>query len=115
MSERFQNGYALIVGVGADLPNTVGDAIDLADILKDSARFAHPHGEIYLLTSEQATRDLILSTLYLLAQSTDSLSTVIVYFSGHGYQVSSPTDMFYYLMSYEYDMHRMYQAVFNSA
>ena len=38
----FERGYALVVGVGADLPSTVDDARGLADILKDPARSAYP-------------------------------------------------------------------------
>ena len=36
----FDQGYALVVGVGADLPNTVDDAVGLVDILKDPARLS---------------------------------------------------------------------------
>jgi hypothetical protein len=35
MSTQFGHGFALLIGVGADLPNTVDDALGLADILKD--------------------------------------------------------------------------------
>ncbi len=111
----FDQGYALVVGVGADLPNTVDDAAGLADILEDPARCAYPPDQVHLLTGEQATRDAILSTLDALSQSTNSQSAVIVYFSGHGYQVASPTGEFYYLLPYGYDLYRLYQTAISGA
>ena len=33
--ERFTHGYALVVGVGGDLPVTVDDAVGLAGLLTD--------------------------------------------------------------------------------
>ena len=109
MGAVFEQGHVLVIGVGADLPNTVDDAGGIADILKDPARCAYPHGQVHLLTGEQATRDAILSALDTLARSTDAQSAVLVYFSGHGYRVASPTGEFYYLMSHGYDPNRLYQ------
>ena len=42
MSESFQRGYALVVGVGADLPVTITDATAMATLLRDPARCAYP-------------------------------------------------------------------------
>ena len=127
----FDQGHALVVGVGADLPNTVDDAIGLADILKDPARCAYPPDQVHLLTGEEATRDAILSALDTLSnlpvsQSTNlptyqspnlpiSQSTILIYFSGHGYQVASPTGEFYYLLPYGYDLNRLYQTAISGA
>ncbi len=105
----FDQGYALVVGAGADLPNTVDDAVGLADILKDPARCAYPGDQVQLLTGEAATREAILSALDGLSQVTNSQSTTIVYYSGHGYQVASPTGEFYYLLPYGYDLDRLYR------
>ncbi|MBN3943773.1 MAG: hypothetical protein V7L21_32490 [Nostoc sp.] len=41
-NQTFTNGYALLIGVGADLPVTVLDATALKDILIDSDRAAYP-------------------------------------------------------------------------
>lgn len=109
MSEVYTQGFALIIGIGADLPNTVDDAVGLAEILKDPSRCAYPAQKVHLLVSEQATRTNILAALDTLSQSTDSESTVIVYFSGHGYRVTSPIDHFYYLMPYGYQLNQLYQ------
>ena len=72
---NFDQGYAIVVGVGADLPNTVDDAIGIAGILKDPARCAYPPGQVHTLTGERATRDNIFSTFDTLSQSTNPQST----------------------------------------
>jgi hypothetical protein len=102
-------GHALVVGVGGDLPNTVDDAVGLAAILRDPSRCAYPSDQVHLLTGKQASRASILSELDSLSQSTTDESTVIVYFSGHGYRATSPTGEFYYLLAYGYDLSRLYQ------
>jgi hypothetical protein len=114
-SKSFLQGHALIVGVGADLPNTVDDAVGLADILKDPARCAYPPDHVQLLTGEGATRAAILSTFDALAQSTNSQSTVVVYFSGHGYRVTLPVGEFYYLLPYGYDLTQLPQTTISGA
>ncbi|MDY7076489.1 MAG: caspase family protein [Chloroflexota bacterium] len=105
----FKQGYALIVGVGADLPNTVDDATGLANILKDPERCGYPLEQVHLLVGEDATRGAVLAMLDALAQSTDSRSAVIVYFSGHGYQAASSMGQAYYLLPYGYELSRLYQ------
>lgn len=103
MGELFLSGHALIVGVGADLPNTIDDAKGIAEILKDPLRCAYEPHQIRLLTGEEATRDTILNALDYLAQGLAPDATVIIYFSGHGYRVSSQLGQFYYLMPYGYN------------
>jgi len=102
----FEQGHALVVGVGADLPNTADDALGLAEILKDPGRCAYPPTHVHLLTGEAATRDAILAAFDTLAQSTSTRSTVLVYFSGHGCRATSPTGEFHYLLPYGYDLNR---------
>ncbi|MEA3341028.1 MAG: caspase family protein [Chloroflexota bacterium] len=111
----FDHGHALIVGVGADLPNTVDDAAGIAEILKDPARCAYPPDQVHTLTGERATRAAILSALDDLAESTNPESTLTVYFSGHGYQAASSTGEFYYLMPYGYDVNALYQTCISGA
>lgn len=42
--QTFANGYALLIGVGADIPVTVKDATALRDVLVDSTRAGYaPH------------------------------------------------------------------------
>jgi uncharacterized caspase-like protein len=51
-----------------------------------------------------ATRQAILDELDALAQTTDAGSTATVYFSGHGYRVSSAMGTSYFLLPYSYDL-----------
>jgi hypothetical protein len=93
----FDNGYAVIVGVGADLPVTIADATAVADLLRDPSRCAYPVNQVKLLTGKNAHRESILSSLDWLADTTNPEATVIFYFSGHG--IENPD---YYLMPFGY-------------
>ncbi|NTW00478.1 MAG: response regulator [Oscillochloris sp.] len=83
---RFSQGYALLIGVGGDLPNTVYDAQALAELLTDPQRCAYPLDQVTLLTGAQATRAAILNGLDRLAEVAqhDPTAVITVYFSGHG-------------------------------
>lgn len=102
MSE-FQQGHALVIGVGADLANTVVDAKGIADVIRDPELCAYPSGQVNVLTEGQATRDGILQALDRLASQVTSESTVIVYFSGHGYVADTGFGKQYFLMPNDYD------------
>ena len=115
MSEKFSQGHAVIIGVGADLPNTITDAAGLADIIKDPDRCAYPEAQVHLMTGAAATRDNILKRLELLAQEADANSTVVFYFSGHGYQADTTVGRAFYLMPYGYDLARLYQTAVSGA
>ncbi len=108
MGTMFRQGHALVIGVGADLPTTtVDDAQGLAGILKDQGRCAYPPDQVQLLTGPAATRDAILAALDALAQRADEDAAVVVYFSGHGYRVSTSLDDVYFLMPYGYDINQL--------
>jgi hypothetical protein len=109
MTSQFTHGHALIIGMGADLPDTIQDATGLADILTDQTRCAYPGGQVTLLTGEKATRAAVLSALEALAQLNDAEATVVVYFSGHGYRVTASLGEFYYLMPFGYDTERLFE------
>jgi hypothetical protein len=111
----FDQGYALVVGVGADLPDTIQDAEGLAGVLRDSQRCAYPPDQVVLLTGERATRQHILDSMDTLAQVAQPDSTAVVYFSGHGYRVGSPTGEFYYLMPYGYSVNALYRTAVSGA
>ncbi len=99
MSQIFKQGYAVVVGVGADLPVTIDDATAVANLLGDPSRCAYPTEQVRLLTEENANRTNILSALSWLAETTGEDDTAIVYFSGHG--IETPD---YYLIPYGYDL-----------
>ncbi|MCB0040548.1 MAG: caspase family protein [Caldilinea sp.] len=107
MSETFDHGYALVIGVGADLPNTVDDATGLANILRDKERCAYPDDHVHVLAGTEAARDQILATLEELAEIQDSEATVVFYFSGHGYTVMTTIGQAYYLMPYGYSVSQL--------
>lgn len=98
----FTHGYAVVVGVGYDLPATVRDARALAELLHNPGRCAYPQNQVQLLTEQQATRQHVLAALETLAQQTsrDPDSTAVVFFSGHG--INKPA---FHLMPYGYDVH----------
>lgn len=102
MSE-FEQGYALIIGVGADLPNTVDDARGVADILQDKERCAYVQDNVQLLTGPEAARQDLLAALDALAGAANEQATVIVYFSGHGYRIKTMTGSKYFIMPHGYD------------
>lgn len=101
---QFSQGHALLIGVGADLPVTIKDATGIADILQDPERCAYPQNQVTLLTETTATRQGILGALDDLANSADAESTVVFYFSGHGYEVDAGFGKQYFLMPYAYEV-----------
>ncbi len=107
MTTPFTQGHALVIGVGADLPNTVDDAIGLADILKDPGRCAYPADQVQVLTGDGARRAAILDGLRQVAERATADSTVVVYFSGHGYAAEASIGTAYYLMPFGYDLNRL--------
>ncbi len=100
----FSHGYALLVGVGADLPVTIRDAQAIQHILSDPGHCAYPPGQIRLLTEHQANREGIIAGLDWLIECAqqDAKATVIVYFSGHG--GFSPD---YHLVPYGYNSRQL--------
>jgi hypothetical protein len=99
MTETFNQGYAVIIGVGADLAVTVDDAAAVASLLRDPSRCAYPAHQVQLLTGEEAHRDAVLSAIDWLTEAADPKATAVVYFSGHGLETPG-----YYLLPYGYDL-----------
>lgn len=99
MSAVFSPGYAVGIGVGADLPVTLGDAAGVARLLPDPNRCAYPSAQVRLLTGEDVYRDAVLSALDWLAAAAVPDATALVYSSGQG--VETPD---YYLMPYGYNL-----------
>ena len=100
MSQRFMDGHAVVIGVGADLPVTIDDAESVANLLCDPTRCAYPPDQVQLLTGENACREDILAALDRLAEQTQANpeATAVIYFSGHGLEIPA-----YYLMPFGYD------------
>jgi hypothetical protein len=106
MAEGFQHGYALLIGVGGNLPESVNDAADLSKLLINPQRAGYPKGQVELLTSGNATRQGILDAFDRLKESTknDPEATVIVYYSGHGgvFELGGKA-VDYFMVPYDYD------------
>ncbi|MBE2199215.1 MAG: caspase family protein [Anaerolinea sp.] len=110
MNQSFTQGHALLIGVGGpDLPGTITDAQGLGDILRHPAYCAYPPNQVETLTAEGAARQHIRDALARLAGRTSEQDTVVVYFSGHGYRVTSSMGAAYYLLPHDYDVDRLYE------
>jgi uncharacterized caspase-like protein len=111
MPDVFANGYALVVGVADNavsrfaLPDVAKDIIALCDVLVDPDRCAYPADQVRKLTGADATRGAILHGLDWLAECTRgnraAESTVVIYFSGHGWRDTSTSPPTYYLIPYD--------------
>ena len=115
MTSTFSQGHAVVIGAGGDLPNTVQDAEGFAEILIDEERCAYPTQQVLMRTAEQAKRDDVLKTLDDLAVAADEHATVIIYFSGHGYEVPSATGPVYYLFPNGYDQEHLPETAISGA
>ncbi len=95
MSDKFINGYALLIGVGESaygklsLPVTVKDtqAIYAALIDPELCAYADDKEHIRVLNNQEATKNAILDGLNWLKEKAESDrdATVFVYYSGHGW------------------------------
>ena len=81
---KLNNAYALLIGVGNDLPVTVRDAMAISNILADENLAGYPPENITLLTEKKATRKGILKALKDLIKKIDEDSSVMLFYSGHG-------------------------------
>jgi len=79
-----KNAYALLIGVGNDLPVTIGDANAIYDLLINEELAGYLPQNITLLTEKKATRENILDAFEDLIAKVDSDSSVLLYYSGHG-------------------------------
>ncbi len=82
--ENRNNTYALIIGVGDDLPYTVKDAQNLYKSITNKKLVGYPKENVILLTEKKATRQGILKAFDTLKEKTNEESSIILYYSGHG-------------------------------
>ena len=107
MSEQFENGYALLIGVGESaysiysLPVTVKDTEAIYAALTEPELCAYNKEHIRVLNNKEATRDNIIKELQWLQESAkaDPEATVFIYYSGHG--LLDKTDNRYYLLQHD--------------
>jgi hypothetical protein len=104
MMAGFDQGHALVVGVGTyhnaawNAPITVADAASFAAALQDPAVSAYPKNQVELLHDTGATRAEIRSALGRLAGRVKPEDTAIVFFCGHGLLGD---DNLYYLATHD--------------
>jgi hypothetical protein len=109
MTELFNHGYALLVGVGQctdpqlSLPVTVKDMQELRQILVNPELCAYPDTNLHLLHDQTATKSEILDKLAWIRDqvASDPEATVIIYYSGHGWLEQSTGG--YYLIPHDFD------------
>lgn len=105
--EGFTNGYALIIGVGDDLPDTIKDAQKVHETIIDPERASYPADQVVLLLEKEATKDKVLAGIQLLKNKIqadkNSQATVLVYYSGHGGLDRKAQDSPFYFLTNGYD------------
>lgn len=109
MSEVFNHGYALLIGVGESaysslsLPVTVKDTQAIYAALIDPELCGYPDNEehVKVLNNQEATKNNILDGLKWLEEKAESdpEATIIVYYSGHGWV--NKNDNQYYLLQHD--------------
>ncbi len=110
----FEKGHALLIGVGADLPCTVRDAEGLATVITDPRRCAYAESRVNVLTEKCADHQGVLRALNELAASCQEDSAVIVYFSGHGYQLNTAIGQAHFLLPNGYDVSNLAKTAISS-
>lgn len=111
MTEKFINGYALLIGVGESaysklsLPVTVKDTQAIYAALIDPKLCAYPDDQkhIRVLNNKDATKAGILDGLKWLKEKAESdpKATIFIYYSGHGLLKEDSNS--YYLLQHDID------------
>jgi len=82
---KLKNAYALLIGIEyEDGLNTIGDAEDIATLLKDETICGYPSENVLLVTGKKADRKGILNAFKSLKKKTDEHSSIFIFYSGHG-------------------------------
>ena len=111
MDEQFVDGYAILIGVNENsitrlaLPDVVKDVTALTHVLIHPERCAYPEQNIKTIIGTNATRQGILDGLEWLEKqirtNVSDNTTVLVYYSGHGWRDDSTAPPEYYLIPYD--------------
>jgi len=101
--QKFQNAFALIIGVGNDLPITVNDANVINNILTDGKRGAYSPENTRLLVEKDASKNGIIESLDWLAEKVNNHNNpmVFIYYSGHGGVTPNKE---YFLLPHDFDL-----------
>ena len=112
--------FALIIGVGGDLPATATDATAICSLLGDPGRGGYLNENVEFLINENATKLNILAAFDRMIAKTQPLekATVVVYYSGHGLQIpddDNPNQFGYYLKTSGADKARKEETMLNGS
>jgi len=107
MTDIFEHGYAIVVGVDDNnikrlaLPTVAKDVQAVHDVLVHPERCAYKPENVKLIKGTESTNKNILDALYWLQEKVeaDADATAVIYYSGHG-MVDKKTDQ-YYLIPYD--------------
>lgn len=108
----FTHGYALLIGVNENsvhdwaLPDVAKDVKALSAVLAHHERCAYPQEHVRVIQSKDATKSNIWAGLSWLKdklkEDSDKNTTVLIYYSGHGWRDSSlPDQPAYYLIPFD--------------
>jgi metacaspase-1 len=120
MSEHFNRGHALIIGIANylkanKLPETVlKDATDVAELLQSPDYCGYSPSNVELLLDGHATLDGIRQGLRRLAQATGPDDTAVVFFSCHGGRKESGPDAGTYLLPVDCDPDQLRETTLGS-
>jgi hypothetical protein len=111
MSERFGNGYALLIATNENavadyaLPDVAKDIAAMETILKNEERCAYDPVHIKVIIGKDATRQAILDGLDWLEEQIQhdagGDATALIYYSGHGWRDERASLPAYYLIPYD--------------
>jgi uncharacterized caspase-like protein len=109
MSQQFDHGYALLIGVTENrvsrwaLPDVAKDVAAMAAVLADQARCAYAPDNVKTVIGPGATRAGILDGLRWLKGKVqaDPDATAVLYYTGHGWRDEEAQPHGYYLIPYD--------------
>lgn len=112
MTETFDHGYAVVIGIDANaipqlaLPTVAHDVAAVRDVLVDPERCAYLPDNVRLLSGSAATKAGILAALKWLRDraAADPEATAVLYYSGHGAVDKGR----YYLIPYDVSISTIY-------
>ena len=111
-SNVFEKGYALVCGMGGDLPGTVRDAEMFADVLCDRERCGYPKDNVTLLTSDEATA-AAMSNALASYRNISKDATLILYYSGHGVRQKEAKSSAFYFCTAGFDKSKLDETAFS--
>lgn len=101
-----KNFYAIIMGVGGDLPETENDANAIKNIFVDPSKGGYDRENVTYLVNAESTKDKIIEAFNDLIEKTKQIedATIVIYYSGHGNRYLEGENYVYYLKTHGSDL-----------